>query len=799
MQEARRLLVTGLVQGVGFRPAVWHLARELGLTGWVRNGPAGVDIHLEGPATVLDDFATRLPGAAPALARIDSLKATDAARQPHRDFRILETAAADTQESPHSAPVSTAIGPDLGVCPDCLAELFDPAGRRYRYPLLACTRCGPRYTVTRQLPYSRAATSLAPFPLCPACEREYTDPADRRFHAEATACPACGPGHRLLDASGQPLPGDPVAGALPLLRQGGILALKGLGGFHLACDARNPAAVARLRQRKNREAKPFALLAANLASLAGWASCDAGAAQLLQGPARPIVLLPAHAEPEALFPGVAPGLAHLGVMLPATPMQWLLFHEAAGRPASSGWTNEAQELLLVMTSANPGGEPLVTGNTEALERLAGIADAYWLHDREIVVRCDDSVVRGESRVESNPQSPLTTHHSPLTTSHSRLRHGRGYTPEAIPLTTDGPDVLALGAWLKNAVCLTRGRQAFLSQHIGSLDNAATYTFLEETVFHLLATLEVRPAAVAHDLHPDFPSTRLALELAERLGVPAFGIAHHHAHIAAVCCEHGVTGPVLGLALDGVGLGPDGGLWGGELLRVQGSDCQRLGHLEPLALPGGDKAAREPWRLAVALLHRAGAADQVPGWLARRFPGRDLGPLLAMLDKGVNCPPTSSLGRLFDAAAALLGLRDVNGYEAQAAMELEALAWRHGPVSPDEQAFLIQDGRLDLTPLLLGLADEAEPARGAARFHATLALALAEWTTRAATRTGLDTLALGGGCLQNGLLARQLGEHLARRGLKPLLPHRAPAGDGGLALGQAWIARQLHKMETPSCA
>lgn len=795
MQEARRFLVTGLVQGVGFRPAVWHLARELGLTGWVRNGPAGVDIHLEGPATVLDDFATRLPGAAPALARIDSLKATDAARQPHRDFRILDTAAASTGENPGRHPVSTAIGPDLGVCPDCLAELFDPASRRYRYPLLACTHCGPRYTVTRQLPYSRAATSLAPFPLCPACSAEYGNPADRRFHAETMACPDCGPAHRLLDASGQPLPGDPVAGALALLRQGGILALKGLGGFHLACDARNPAAVARLRQRKNREAKPFALLAANLASLAGWASCDAGAAQLLQGPARPIVLLPIQTKSETLFPGVAPGLAHLGVMLPATPMQWLLFHEAAGRPASSGWTSEPQELLLVMTSANPGGEPLVTGNTEAQERLAGIADAYWLHDRDIVVRCDDSVVRGESRVESNPQSPLTTHHSPLSTSHSRLRHGRGYTPEAIPLTTDGPDVLALGAWLKNAICLTRGRQAFLSQHIGSLDNAATYAFLEETVAHLLATLEVRPAAVAHDLHPDFPSTRLALELAERLEVPACGIAHHHAHIAAVCCEHGVTGPVLGLALDGVGLGPDGGLWGGELLRVQGSDCQRLGHLAHLALPGGDKAAREPWRLAVALLHRAGAADRVPGWLARRFPGRDLGPLLAMLDKGINCPPTSSLGRLFDAAAALLGLRAENCYEAQAAMELEALAWRHGPAAPDANGFLIQEGRLDLTPLLLGLAEEADPARGAARFHTTLVLALSEWAAWAAAKSGLESIALGGGCLQNGLLATGLEQSLRQRGLHPLLPRQAPAGDGGLALGQAWIARQLH-METP---
>jgi len=584
MPEARRLLITGLVQGVGFRPAVWRLARQLELSGWVRNGPAGVEIQLQGQAGPLDEFVRRLPLEAPTLARIDSLEPRDSAPESCDGFSI--------QESRAGGPVATAIGPDLAVCPDCLAELFDPASRRYRYPLLACTRCGPRYTVTRRLPYERAGTSLAPFPLCPACASEYTRPDDRRFHAEATACPACGPGHRLLAADGQPLPGDPVAGALALLRQGGILAIKGLGGFHLACDARNPDAIARLRARKNREAKPFALLAANRASLAGWVDCSEAAARQLQSPARPIVLLPTLAEPETLFPGLAPGLAHLGVMFPATPLHWLLFHEAAGRPGGTAWTGTAQALLLVMTSANPGGEPLVSDNQEARERLAGIADACWLHDRDIVVRCDDSLIAA---------------HGPF------IRRARGFTPEAIALSHDGPDVLALGAYLKNAICLTRGRAAFLSQHIGSLDNAATLGFLEETVAHLLATLTVQPAAIAHDLHPDLPSTRLALELAERFQVPAHGIAHHHAHIAAVCAEHGVQTPLLGLALDGVGLGPDGGLWGGELLCLEGAHCRRLGHLKPLPLPGGDKAAREPWRMAVA----------APAQCRRRQPGAGL--------------------------------------------------------------------------------------------------------------------------------------------------------------------------------
>lgn len=766
--QARRLLVTGLVQGVGFRPAVWHLARSLELAGWVRNGPAGVEIQLQGRAGPLDEFARRLPLEAPALARIDSLASRNSAPESCDNFSILESSA--------GGPVATAIGPDLAVCPDCLAELFDPASRRYRYPLLACTRCGPRYTVTHRLPYERASTSLAPFPLCPACASEYTNPADRRFHAEATACPVCGPGHRLLDTQGQPLPGDPATEALALLRQGGILAIKGLGGFHLACDARNADAIAKLRARKNRDAKPFALLAANRASLAGWADCSDAAAQQLESPARPIVLLPALAEPETLFPGLAPGLAHLGVMFPATPLQWLLFHEAAGRPDGTAWNETPQELLLVMTSANPGGEPLVTDNLEARERLAGIADACWLHDRDIVVRCDDSLIAA---------------HGPF------IRRARGFTPEAIPLSQDGPDVLALGAYLKNAICLTRGRSAFLSQHIGSLDNAATLGFLEETVAHLLATLTVQPAAIAHDLHPDLPSTRLALELAERWQVPALAIGHHQAHIAAVCAEHGYHHPVLGLALDGVGLGPDGGLWGGELLRLEGAACRRLGHLQPLPLPGGDKAAREPWRMAVAALHSAGAAGQVESWLASRYPERELGPLLTMLEKGLNCPATSSLGRLFDAAAALLGLRQVNQYEAQAAMELEALAWRHGPEVALADGYVLNEGILDFRPLLLNLSAEDQPGRGAARFHATLASGVAAWALAAASRENLDTVALGGGCLQNARLAQQLGAQLTRQGLQVLLPRRAPPGDGGLALGQAWIARQIHPTAQPT--
>jgi hydrogenase maturation protein HypF len=767
--QSFEFLITGLVQGVGFRPAVWRLATDLQLAGWVRNSARGVEIHLEGDAARQAEFVRRLPEAAPPLARIEHIRRTPAAPEGRVDFRIRENAA--------DGAISTAIGPDLALCSDCLAELLDPRGRRYRYPLLACTCCGPRYSVTRRLPYQRAATSLAPYPLCADCAAEYADPADRRFHAEAIACPVCGPAHRLLDAEGQTLAEDPAAGAWRRIQAGGIVAIKGLGGFHLACDARNPAVVARLRQRKQRDSKPFALMAANLASLAPWVEVDAAAARLLTHTARPIVLLPARAE----LLGVAPGLARLGVMLPATAMQWLLWHEAAGRPPGLAWTEAAQATLLVMTSANPGGEPLARDDAEAVARLAGIADAFWLHERAIVTRCDDSLL-----LPVRNAAPVF------------IRRARGYTPVAIPLADDGPPTLALGAYLKNAICLTRGRAAFLSQHIGSLDNAASLVFLEETAEHLMKTLAVEPAVIAHDLHPDYPSSRLAQTLARRLAVPAVGVAHHHAHLAAVCAEHHLHDPVLGLALDGAGLGTDGALWGGELLYLQQADCRRLGHLAPLPLPGGDKAAREPWRMGVSFLHHAGRREEIAPWLSRRFSALALEAsaeaIIVMLEKKLNCPPSSSMGRVFDAAAALLGVCAVNQHEAQAAMRLESLALRHiaahgqAAALPLAQTCVLDDGVLDLSPLLFTLLTETDAARGAACFHASLARALVHWLAAAAAKTGIRVLVAAGGCLQNALLVQCLMKACAAVGLSLHLPRAAPPGDGGLALGQAWIVR-----------
>jgi len=747
--DAVRIRVSGVVQGVGFRPFVWRLARELQLAGWVKNDAAGVEIHAEGGAAARNELARRVRDEAPPLARVDAVTTRVAAGAAHVGFAIVAST---------GGKVGTAIGHDTAPCAACLAELFDPGkgserdgarSRRYRHPFITCTHCGPRYTVTRRLPYDRAQTSLAPFPLCPDCQREYTDPADRRFHAETICCQNCGPQLSLLYADGQPITGDPLDVTRALLQAGKIVAIKGLGGFHLACAATHAATVAALRERKQREEKPFAVMLGAVSSAPTFAWSTAADAALLESPERPIVLLPKAPAADTLLPGVAPGLSEIGLMLPATPIQYLLFH---GAP----------DLALVMTSANPNGEPLVIGNAEALQRLAGIADAFLLHDRDIVVRCDDSVRRGSGLV----------------------RRARGYVPGAIKLPRELAPVLAVGGWFNNTICVTRGAEAFVSQHVGDLDNAAACGFFEETVAHLLQILDVAPAYVAHDLHPDFHSTRFAAAFAAERGIPAIAVQHHHAHIAAVCAEHGVTEPVLGLALDGVGLGVDGTAWGGELLRVAGADFERLGHLRPLALPGGDRAAREPWRMAASVLHALGRGEEI----ARRFAAVPAAATVAtMLERGIHCPQTSSAGRLFDAAAGLLGVRRRTSFEGQAAMLLEGLAARHGPVAALPGGWRSDaTGSLDLLPVLACLEDCKEAGAGAALFHATLAAALVDWVADAAARTGIRRVAAAGGCLLNRLLAKALRAGLAARGLTLLEARTLPPGDGGLALGQAWV-------------
>ena len=758
----RALRVRGQVQGVGFRPFVYRLAHDLALSGRVLNDGGGVEIEIQGPDARLDEFRNRLEREVPRLARIDAVESrttTPCADEP--GFVIAASA---------GGPVSTGVTPDSAPCADCIEEMFDPQDRRWRYAFTNCTNCGPRYTITSALPYDRPHTSMARFSQCPACQREYDDPLDRRFHAQPNACPVCGPRLALLRPDGEPIEiDDPIAASLQRLRGGEIVAIKALGGFQLACDARNAAAVARLRERKAREEKPFAVMVANIASCAPLAFPDAAECVLLESAERPIVLIEQGPAAAAALPGVAPGMTMLGLMLPASPLHLLLFHEAAGRPTGSDWLRQANELALVMTSANPGGEPLVIHNAEAVQRLGPIADVLLVHDRDVLIRCDDSVVRSQDD-----------------RGVAFIRRARGYTPLPIRLYDDGPSVLAVGGFLKNTVCVTRAGEAFLSQHIGSLDNAPTCCALDETVDHLCEVLEIKPQAVVHDLHPDFYSTRFAARFARTRAVPLVGAQHHHAHIAAVLAEHGVRGPVLGLALDGVGLGVDGTAWGGELLRVAGARCERVGHLARIALPGGDRAAHEPWRIAAAALHLMGRGSEI----SARFRQPAAGTVQQMLLHDLHCPMTSSMGRWFDAVAGLLGVRELQTFEGQAPMLLEGLAARHGAATALSNGHRIVDGVLDLLPLARRLADETDRARGAAIFHATLIEALAEWCIARAREQRLDTVVFGGGCFNNRILTSGLRRRLQAEGLEVLEARQAPPNDGGLALGQAWIAREM---------
>ena len=737
--ESLRIRVRGRVQGVGFRPFVHALARELGLTGTVLNDAEGVLVEAWGAR--VGALPRLLRERAPPLARVDAVDPLGTALgEPPAAFRIVETIG--------TGRVRTDIGPDAATCEACLDELFDPADRRHLHPFITCTHCGPRFTITGQLPYDRPQTSMAGFPLCPACRREYTDPTNRRFHAETTCCPECGP--RLSMAP---------AAIMDLLAHGAIVAVKGIGGYHLACDARDEAAVARLRARKQREAKPLAVMVANVASARAIARIVAAEEALLSSRERPIVVVDARPG-NGIAPSVSQDLPTLGLVLPYTPIHHLLFHAAAGAPADPGWRHRAWPTALVMTSANPHGEPLVHTDADARARLAGIADAIVDHDRAIVVRCDDSVLR---MVDGAP---------------AFIRRARGFVPEPIDLGRELPPLLATGAYLKNTVCITRGREAFVSQHVGDLDGPEARRFLHETCAHLQRILDVRPERVATDLHPDFPGRALA----DALGLPRIDVQHHHAHVASVLAEHHVAGPALGIALDGYGHGADGGAWGGELLRVEGARFERIGHFAPLALPGGDRCAREPWRCASAALDALGQGRSI----AARFADQPLAAAVARLLATGGVATTSSAGRWFDAACGLLGLHPSAAYEGQAPMALEALVRAPRVV---DGAWRIDGGVLDPLPLLAAI-DGMDARTGAEAFHGTLVAALADWAGQAAQASGLATVALSGGCFLNRVLAEGLAGALRARGLRPLLPRALPPNDGGIALGQAAVAAAL---------
>jgi hydrogenase maturation protein HypF len=746
---AMRLEINGIVQGVGFRPFIYQLANQHGLKGQVANTATGVSLVLEGPSVCIQQFIDDLPRRKPPLAHIVTVSTTPEPVAGFTSFSIVK--------SRGSASRATLISPDVMVCEDCLAEMRDPQDRRFGYPFINCTNCGPRYTIIDDIPYDRPKTSMRHFTMCPQCQAEYDDPADRRFHAQPNACPVCGPRVTLCTPDGNPIVNDnPIAETANRIKAGRIAAIKGLGGFHLAVDATNPDAVTRLRRRKHREEKPFALMCENMARIKAITHVCAEEETLLVSIQRPIVLLKKRVN-TSIAEAVSPRNKYFGVMLPYTPMHHLLL--------ASGFT------ALVMTSANLSEEPIAIDNAEAFGRLGDIADDFLIHDRDIYLRSDDSIVRHSA-------------------GHMRpVRRSRGYVPMPVFLKNEIPPVLACGAELKNTICLTRGRQAFVSQHIGDLENRATDEFFRLTVNHLKRLLDIDPQIVACDLHPDYMSTRYAHELE---GVTRIAVQHHHAHIAACMAENQVDGPVIGLAFDGTGLGSDGTVWGGEVLLADYRSFSRAAHLEPVPMPGSTAAIKEPWRMAVSHLQSALGEfpyDSIP--LLKSIGKQKVALLLQMMDKQINSPLTSSLGRLFDAVAAIIGLRHQVAFEGQAAMELEMVADESESGCYDFSWDGIDVMQLATTPIVRAVMQDkiqgVSQAVISARFHNTLIVLFDSVCRHLRGRTGMDRVALSGGVFQNSRLLGGLSDALENSGFDLITHKRVPANDGGLSLGQAVVA------------
>ncbi|OKK22145.1 hydrogenase maturation protein HypF [Streptomyces sp. CB00455] len=787
--QRRRVTVRGVVQGVGFRPYVYTRATGLGLAGHVTNTPEGVVAEIEGAPDAVTRFCERLAAEAPPLAVVDAVD--------HCEMPVAGGAGFTIVASRTGGPARTLISPDVATCADCLAELADPADRRHRHPFITCTHCGPRFTIVTGLPYDRVHTTMAGFPMCPDCAREYADPADRRFHAQPVACPACGPRLRLL--SGHPprevTGADPVAEARRLLAAGAVLAVKGLGGYHLACDAGHPGAVAELRRRKGRGDKPFALMAREPADIEHLVHTGPRERALLTGPVRPIVLLRRRADADApahaLAEGVAPRCPDLGVMLPYTPVHHLLLGLPGDPPGPC---------LLVMTSGNLSGEPIVTDDDEALDRLGPLADAWLTHDRPIHVPCDDSVVRvcdGE---------PLT------------VRRSRGYVPLPLALPLPVPPALAVGGDLKNTFCLGEGRRAWLSAHIGDMDDLSTQYAFERAERQLESVTGVAPALLAADRHPGYRSGQWARRAAG--GRPLVRVQHHHAHIASAMAEHGLDGrrKVIGVAFDGTGYGDDGAVWGGEFLLADYAGFTRLAHLAYVPLPGGDAAVRRPYRMALSHLRAAGLAWTPDLPCVAACPPDELRVLERQLGRNLNCVPTSAMGRLFDAVSSLAGICHHSGYEAQAAIELEsaahavpgtraasaaagagpgsayAFALRVPPEGGDRP--VVADPAPVLAAVVADLRAGACAAVIALRFHTAVAALVGALCRRARERHGLDTVALTGGVFANTLLSCACARGLGEDGFTVLRHSHVPPNDGGLSLGQLMVAAAVQATEDP---
>ncbi|MDR3089662.1 MAG: carbamoyltransferase HypF [Desulfobulbaceae bacterium] len=765
------LVVSGLVQGVGFRPFIHGLAHRLRLNGDVANGPRGVTIRLFGHKANLRHFLVLLRNEAPPLARIDALSIQILTDSHFNAFRIITSRA--------GAKTTAVIPADIATCADCLREMNDHSDRRFAYPFINCTNCGPRLTIVESLPYDRPGTVMRHFPLCDACLAEYRDPASRRFHAEAMACPVCGPRLTLVDTANTPLLDEPIPFVARALAAGKIVALRGLGGFHLAVDAENEIAVMKLRSRKNRPDKPFALMAANIETAIVFCQISVAEQDVLYSPEAPIVVLRRLKTDEPA--AIADGLSDLGLMLPTTPLHHLLF------------ADPNCPRLLLMTSGNVSGAPIAMSNAEALRRLSGIADYFLLHDREILTRLDDSLVAlraGRPRL---------------------LRRSRGFVPAALSIPWSLPPLLACGPGMKNTITLASGRQIHVSQHVGDLEGAEIFQFYQETIAHHQRLRRIEPRIVVRDLHPDYLSSHYA----DELGLPVYKVQHHHAHAVAVMAEHGISGEALALALDGVGLGDDGSVWGGEILAVTPMDFRRLGHLSPLPAPGGDAAAREIWRLgraALFLLAETGRCTaQAPSSSLAAVDAYQQEIIDQMLAADLNCPRTSSAGRLFDAVASLIGIRQNVSYEGQAAMELEALAlqaadeealpriitaeWpRITTAQSEKDGQMNIDGLFFIETIIKDLREGEAKSMIALRFHALLIVAFSQALRLARVKTGLNTVLLCGGCMQNRLLLEGFTRVLGDDGFTVFSGEAFPAHDGAVSIGQAVIGglRHVHR-------
>ncbi len=770
-----QITIKGIVQGVGFRPTVYNIARKLELKGFVTNTSEGVIAEVEGEKAdrFADTLREEIPQLAP-LAKIVSIESKELPHAGYTEFAIIKSI--DNGGFTH-------ISPDISICDDCLNELLDPSDRRYQYPFINCTNCGPRYTITKKVPYDRPNTTMAVFPMCPRCEAEYNDPANRRFHAQPNACPICGPQVHLqiTNSRFRADEKDPIASAIELLKQGAIVAVKGLGGFHLCCDAENEKAVDLLRERKKRRNKPFALMSADVETIRSFCEISAEEEKALRDMRRPIVLLKRKSGP-ILPDGISPRNRYLGFMLPYTPLHYLLFNYRKNR----GNNEQPHFRALVATSGNFSEEPIVIDNGEAVEKLGSLADAFLMHNRDIFMRVDDSVVR------INNGRMLF------------IRRSRGYAPEAIMLDEEGPDVLGCGAEVKNTFAITKGNAAIVSQHIGDMENVETLAFFEETLNNLKQVYRSRPLAVGYDLHPGYLSTRWAAKHVAEKGLKGYGLQHHYAHIASVMAENRIKEKVLGVALDGTGYGTDGHLWGSEFLVCDLKGFERFGHFRYVPLPGGEMAIREPWRTAVSYIKQSVEDSQVLRHLAdigfvEKYGQARLETILKIMDKPGLSPLSAGAGRLFDAISALAGICDISTYEGEAAVALESALPDDNNLELHSYSYIINETEpavVDFSGMIREIIDAIKKGTHkkniALCFHKTMVNVVTEMVCKMRDKTGIQFVALSGGCFQNAALLKGVSEELKYQGLTVLLNENIPCNDACLSLGQAYLIKYMHQ-------